>query len=94
MRVNWRSSKPKPMPLRKRKEAEALADHVRHVQARWFACLPDAEAALAEYEGQGPGHRGRRPVPGGITQSVSQRGSTRRTRRPRRGRPAKTDPPS
>src|SRR6516164_6906762 len=24
------------------KEAAALADHIRHVHARWFACLPDA----------------------------------------------------
>ena len=30
------------------KEAEAVADHVRQVHARWFACLPDAEAAIAE----------------------------------------------
>jgi len=45
------------------KEAEAVADHVRQVQARWFACRPDAEAAIAAYEGQGPGHRGRRPRP-------------------------------
>lgn len=29
------------------KAAAALADHGRHVHARWFACLPDAEAALA-----------------------------------------------
>jgi len=29
------------------KEADALADHVRQVHARWFACLPDAEAAIA-----------------------------------------------
>src|SRR5947199_4366839 len=43
------------------KEAEAVADHVRQVQARWFARLPDAEAAIAAYEGQGPGRRGRRP---------------------------------
>jgi hypothetical protein len=28
-------------------EAAAGADHVRHVHARWFACLPDAEAAIA-----------------------------------------------
>jgi transposase len=76
------------------KEAEALADHVRHVQARWFACLPDAEAAIVEYEGRGQGRRGRRPhlwryhtVRYGIV------ADTRRTRRTRRGRPAKTDPP-
>jgi hypothetical protein len=29
-----------------------LADHVRHVHARWFACQPDAEAAIATYEGR------------------------------------------
>ena len=76
------------------KEAEAVADHVRRVQARWFACLPDAEAALAEYEGQGPGHRGRRPRPW-RSHAVRYRimADTRRTRRARRGRPAKMDPP-
>jgi transposase len=76
------------------KEAEALADHIKRVQARWFACLPDAEAALAEYEGQGPGRRGRRPHPWRY-HAVRYRSvaATRRTRRPRRGRPAKTDLP-
>src|SRR5215813_13107435 len=76
------------------KEAEAVADHVRQVQARWFACLPDAEAAIAEYEGQGPGHRGRRPRPWRY-HAVRYRSvaDTRRTRRARRGRPAKMDPP-
>jgi hypothetical protein len=76
------------------KEAEAVADHVRHVHARWFACLPDAEAASAEYEGREQGRRGRRPrswryhaVRYGIV------AETRCTRRARRGRPAKTDPP-
>jgi transposase len=76
------------------KEAEALADHMRQVQARWFACLPDAEAAIVEYEGRGQGRRGRRPhlwryhaVRYGIV------ADTRRTRRTRRGRPAKTDSP-
>jgi transposase len=76
------------------KEAAALADHVRHVHARWFACLPDAEAAIGEYEGQGPGNRGRRPRPW-RDHAVHYRlvADTRRTRRPRRGRPAKTAPP-
>jgi transposase len=76
------------------KEAEAVADHLRCVQARWFACLPDAEAAIAEYAGQGAGHRGRRPRPWRY-HAVRYRivADTRRTRRPRRGRPAKTDPP-
>jgi hypothetical protein len=75
------------------KDAEAVADHVRHGQARWFACLPEAEAAIAEDEGQGPGHRGRRPRPWRYhavrSRSVAD---TRRTRRARRGWPAKLDP--
>lgn len=76
------------------KETEAVADHVRHVHARWFACLPDAEAAIAEYAGRGQGHRGRRPRPWRY-HALSYRivAETRRTRRARRGRPAKTDPP-
>jgi transposase len=75
-------------------EAEAVADHVRQVQARWFACRPDAEAAIAAYEGQGPGHRGRRPRPWRY-HAVRYRivAATRRTRRARRGRPAKMAPP-
>jgi transposase len=75
------------------KEAETIADHVRQVQAQWFACLPDAEAAIAAYEGREQGRRGRRPRPWryhalryGIV------AASRRTRRTRRGRPAKTDP--
>jgi transposase len=76
------------------KEAAAVADHVRQVQARWFACWPDADAAIAEYEGQGPGHRGRRPrlwrYHAVRYQSVA---ATRRMRRTRRGRPAKLEPP-
>ena len=66
------------------KEAEAVADHVQQVQARWFACLPDAEAAIAAYEGQGPGHRGRRPRPWRY-HAVRYRivADTRRTRRAR-----------
>jgi len=73
------------------KAAAALADHVRQVHARWFACRPDAEAAIAEYAGQGPGHRGRRSRRW-RSHAVRYRivADTRRTRRPRRGRPAKT----
>jgi transposase len=76
------------------KETEAVADHVRQVHARWFACRPDAEAAIAAYAGQGQGRRGRRPRPWRyhpVRYSIVA--ETRRTRRARRGRPAKTDPP-
>jgi transposase len=76
------------------KEAEAVADHVRQVHARWFACLPDAEAAIAEYEGRGWGRRGRRPRPWRYhTVRYGTVAAKRHTRRARRGRPAKTDPP-
>jgi transposase len=76
------------------KEAEAVADHVQRVHARWFACLPDAEAAIADYEGRGQGRRGRRPHPWRY-HAVRYRivADTRRIRRAQRGRPAKTDPP-
>jgi len=30
------------------KEAEAVIEHMKHVQARWFACAADAAAAIAE----------------------------------------------
>jgi len=76
------------------KEAEAVADHVRQVHARWFACLPDAEAAIAAYEGRGRGRRGRRPRPWRYhTVRYGTVAATRHTRRARRGRPAKTDSP-
>src|SRR6185503_17551849 len=45
------------------KAAEALTDYVQRVHARWFACEADAAAAIAEYEHQEPGRRGRRPHP-------------------------------
>jgi transposase len=76
------------------KEAEALTDHVQRVHARWFACAADATAAIAEYEHQEPGRRGRRPHPWRY-HAVRYRvvADPRRTRRARRGRPAKSDPP-
>src|SRR6266571_942018 len=44
-------------------EAVRVAEHIRRVEARRFACAADAEAALADYEGRGQGRRGRRPQP-------------------------------
>jgi transposase len=76
------------------KEAGAVAAHVQRVHARWFACAADAEAAIAEYEHWGPGRRGRRPQSWRY-HAVRYRvvADTRRMRRGRRGRPAKTEPP-
>jgi len=77
------------------KEAEALTDHVQRVHARWCAGAADAEAAMAEYEHHEPGRRGRRPHPWRYhVVRYCVVADTRRTRRARRGRPAKTDPPS
>jgi transposase len=76
------------------KEAEAVATHVTRVQAQWFACLQDAEAAIAAYEGRGPGPRGRRPRPWRYhTVRYRSVAATRRTRRARRGRPAQMELP-
>ena len=76
------------------KEAERVTEHVRHVEARWFACAADAEAAIADYEGRGQGRRGRKPHPWRYhalhyrveAVSVPQK-------RTRRGRPPKTEMP-
>ena len=75
-------------------EAAAVVAHIKHVQARWFACEADAAAAIAEYEHRGQGRRGRRPQAWRY-HAVHDRvvADTRRTHRTRRGRPAKTDPP-
>jgi transposase len=74
-------------------EAEAVTDHIQRVQARWFACAADAEAAIAEYEGRVLGRRGHRPRPWRY-HTVHYRvvAATRPARRVRRGRPAKTAP--
>jgi len=45
------------------KEAERVTEHVQPVEAQWFACAADAEAAIAEYDGRGQGRRGRKPRP-------------------------------
>lgn len=43
------------------KEAEGVAEAIRRVEARRFACAADAEAAIRDYAGRGQGRRGRRP---------------------------------
>ena len=43
------------------KEAERITEHIRRVEARWFACATDAAAAIADYRGRGQGRRGRTP---------------------------------
>jgi transposase len=76
------------------KEAAQVAEHIQRVEARWFACVADAEAAITEYEGRGQGRRGRKPRPWRShalhyrveAVSVPQK-------RTRRGRPPKTAVP-
>jgi len=41
------------------KEAERVAEHIQRMQARGFACVADAEAAIIDYKGRGQGRRGR-----------------------------------
>src|SRR5207244_8360842 len=61
---------------------------------QWVACEADAVAAIAAYEGRGLGRRGRRPHAWRYhTVRYGLVAATRRQRRARRGRPAKTDPP-
>jgi transposase len=43
------------------KEAERIAEHIQRVEARWFACAADADAAITDYEGRGQGRQGRKP---------------------------------
>jgi transposase len=76
------------------REAAQVTEHIQRVQARWFACVADAEAAMAEYEGHGQGRRGRKPRPWRYhalhyrVEAVKQR-----QKRTQRGRPPKTAPP-
>jgi transposase len=75
-------------------EAERLAEHVQHVEARWFACVADAEEAIAAYEGRGQGRRGRTPHPWRY-HALHYRVEAVRVpkKRTRRGRPLKTEVP-
>jgi transposase len=76
------------------KEAERVAEHIQCVEARWFACAADAEAAITDYEGRGQGRRGRKPRLWRYhalhyrVEAVSFP-----TKRPRRGRPPKAEIP-
>lgn len=91
----WAAQQAHTYAVAQAKEAEGLKDHGRRVEARRFACVADAEAAIADYEGRGQGRRGRRPRPWRY-QTVRSHlvPEPRRLRRARRGRPAKTDPPA
>src|SRR5438874_10692042 len=76
------------------KEAARVAEHVQHVEARWFACAADAEAAIAEYDGRGQGWRGRTPRPWryhGLHSQVEAVSVPQK--RTRRGRPPKAEAP-
>jgi hypothetical protein len=68
--------------------------HIQRVEAQRFACVADAEAAIAGYEGHRQGRRGRCPRPWRY-HTIRYRvvTTTRRKRWARRGRPAKTEPP-
>jgi transposase len=76
------------------KEAERVAEHIQRVEARWFACAADAEAAIAQYEGRGPGRRGRKPRPWRYhALRYRVEAVTQRQKRTQRGRPPKTELP-
>jgi transposase len=76
------------------KEAERVAKHIQRVEARWFACAADAEAAIADYAGRGPGRRGRTPRLWryhALHYRVEAVHSP--VKRTRRGRPPQAEPP-
>jgi transposase len=76
------------------KEAERVAEHIQRVEARWFACAADAEAASTDYEGRGQGRRGRKPRLWRY-QALHYRveAVTSPKKRTRRGRPPKAEAP-
>ena len=75
-------------------EAERVAEHIRGVEARRFACAADAETALADYEGRGQGRRGRQPRPW-RSHALRYRveAGQQRKKRAHRGRPPKAEQP-
>lgn len=75
------------------KEAERVAEHQRRVQAHSFACVADAEAAIVQEEGRGPGRRGRQAQRWHYHALHYRVEAFRhRPKRPRRGRPPKAEP--
>jgi transposase len=76
------------------REAQALATHIAHVQSRSFACEADAQGAIAEYEGRGPGRRGRAAAPWRYHEvHYHIQAYRQRQRRTGRGRPRKGEAP-
>jgi transposase len=76
------------------KEAERIAEHIQRVEARWFACVADAEAAITDYAGRGPGRRGRKPRLWRYHALHYRLEAVRSPKkRPRRGRPPKAEGP-
>ena len=76
------------------KEAERIAEHIQRVEARWFACGADAEAAITDYAGRGQGRRGRKPHPWRYhTLHYRVEAVSVPQKRTRRGRPPKTEVP-
>jgi transposase len=76
------------------KEAERVTEHIQRVEARWFACAADAEAAITDYEGRGQGRRGRKPRLWryhALHYDVEAVSSPKKRRR--RGRPPKAEAP-
>jgi hypothetical protein len=68
-----------------------VANHVQHVHAQRFACLPDAEAAIAAYRARA-GHRGAAPPLAVSCGPLCHRCSDPPHATRRRGRPAKMAP--
>lgn len=76
------------------REAQTLAAHIAHVQSRPFACEADAMGAIAEYEGRGPGRRGRAATPWRYHEvNYHIQVHHRRQKRAGRGRPRKGERP-
>jgi transposase len=76
------------------KEAERVVEHIERVEARWFACAADAEAAIIDYEGHGQGRRGRKPRLWRYhTLYYRVEAVSVPKKRPRRGRPPKAEAP-